>query len=975
MNNKLSKILTKKCHNNYFLSVDDFLMNQNSSCVNSNKKQLKVLQINACSIIKLKKFDSILEFVDSLRSDVHIIVISETWIQSNNLLGYNINNYSNVFSCRDDRIGGGLALYVRKDIEYYVLKVDCGQYPFQFIHIELTRFVRTKLLAVYRLPSSNIECFSNFLETVLSENSKSDNILLGDINIPVNKKDDFVLNYKNLLLSFGLIVTNTNVTRTVSSNILDHVVSSFINIDGVNTSTIYSNISDHNFLFSTFCYSLKYVRRKLEKKSIDFDKVNENFNNFLCSTNLATLDPNSCFTMIINKYNDLIKKFTKIKSVEAKLKNTLCPWITYDIWQLIKKKNKILKKYKSNRSDLLKAQLDNLNKQLNSKKYFAKKHYFNRMFVDLNQKDLWKNINLFLNKNVKSLKLDSICCDGRLLNNSMDIANVFNDYFVKIGSSIGQSINSDRNIFKFNTIQENPNSMYFSSITPTEVFNIICSLNGSNGGGPDNVGNNVVKCRASFFADLLSNIYNEILTTGIYPNCLKIAKVVPVFKSGNSSIINNYRPISTLSVFDKIFEKLIASRLTDFLNNRNFLYSFQYGFRKGSGTELALVEISNMIYNALDGQRFVGALFLDLQKAFDCIDHELLLDKLYCYGIRGVPFNLLKSYLTNRKQYVTINGISGNVLDIECGVPQGSVLGPLLFNIFINDVSYLPLIGQLRIFADDTALFYDTKDPVTISLNIKHDLSVLLEYFKSNLISLNMSKTKFMIFQSPHKILTSVPPLQVCDITIERVNSFKYLGVTLDVNMSWQEHINITCNKIAPLVSLLRKLSWFVPTNVLLKIYFAFIHSRINYGILVYGTACSSRLKKIQIMQNKSLKSIYKLPSLFSTRELFAKDEHLVLPVNILHEFQVAIYMYKTLNISSVLSNLKFDYINHHYITRNSNKLNYHVTKTEYGRKCISYLGPSIYNKIPTNIKISESFLKFKKNLKKYFKSKIELYF
>lgn len=971
--NKFSSTLKKQCHNEYFDNVDNFKLNSN--CNNGiNVQQLNILQINVRGMNDVNKFDNVLEFIGSLKSDVHILAISETFIQSQNSLVFNINNYSSIFSCRDDRTGGGLAVYIRNDIEYSVMKKDNGLYPFQFIQIKLSRFIGTKVCAIYRPPGSDVVSFFNCLENFLSGNRKTDNILVGDINIPVNKTENCVIDYMNLLMSHGLLVTNTNVTRSASGNILDHAVSSFLNIKNVFNSTIYSNISDHNFLYSNFCFASKHINKKLEIKTIKFDKVNVKFDNFLHSTSFNTSNPNICIEAIVTKYNKLLDQFTTIKNVEIKLKNTVCPWITYDIWQMIRKKNKILKKFKHNPNNIsIKSELERISKQLNSKKYFAKKRYFKKMFNDLNQRDLWKNINLFLNKNHKSDQFDSVLFNGQHVKDPAVIVKLFNDYFVNVGNLLSGSINSDRDIHKFGTIHWNLNSMYFSSATHTEVYNIICSLNGCKGGGPDNIKNSLLKSRADFFSIFLSDIFNESLKSGIYPDCLKVAKVIPVLKNADSSLLNNYRPISTLSVFDKIFEKLIYIRLLNFLEYNNFFYSYQYGFRKGAGTELALIEISNMIYTAFDNKRYIGALFLDLHKAFDCINHELLLSKLYCYGVRGASYNLMKSYLLNRKQYVFINGVKSNTLDIKCGVPQGSVLGPLLFLIFINDIAYLPLKGHIRIFADDTALFYETSDPISILNNMEHDLDILFEFFKSNLISLNISKTKFMVFHSPYKSLGTLSPLKVNNITIERVFSMKYLGLTFDVHMLWQDHINTISNKIAPLVGLLRKLSFFVPSRVLLMIYFSFIHSRLSYGLVIYGTATATRLKKLQTLQNKSIKAVYRLPILFSTKDLYCYENNLVLPINILYKFQLSLYMYKTLNVSSALSNIKFHCTSHTYSTRNWNRINYHHIKSEFGRKSITFLGPYIYNQIPEDIKKSETIFKFKKFAKNYYNLNIEL--
>ena len=365
--------------------------------------------------------------------------------------------------------------------------------------------------------------------------------------------------------------------------------------------------------------------------------------------------------------------------------------------------------------------------------------------------------------------------------------------------------------------------MFLFPTSTSEIFNLINDLECSKGSGADNISAELLKRNIHIFKYLLSEIFNQVISSGIYPDCLKLAKVVPVFKGGDKLDINNYRPISVLSVFDKVLEKVLNNRINNFLISHNFFYRFQYGFRSGVGTEIALIETIDMINQTFNESSYMGALFLDLRKAFDCIDHEILLGKLFQYGFRGPSFDLLKSYLTNRVQYVTIDGKSSNIQRITTGVPQGSVLGPTLFLIFINDIHKLNLNGRIRLFADDTTLFYNTSNIDDIPSMVQSDLTILQEYFNSNMLSINLSKTKFMIFKSAQKSVNVDINISICNVKIEIVESYKYLGIILDSNLTWQHHIDYIRKKVAPLVGFLRKLAYYVPSAILRNIYFAFI--------------------------------------------------------------------------------------------------------------------------------------------------------
>ena len=248
-------------------------------------------------------------------------------------------------------------------------------------------------------------------------------------------------------------------------------------------------------------------------------------------------------------------------------------------------------------------------------------------------------------------------------------------------------------------------------------------------------------------------ITNLIFELGIYPQSLKLSKIIPVYKDGDSKVLNNYRPISILNSTNKIIEKLLYTRIVNFLNDNDFFYKKQYGFRRLSNTSCACTEILIRILLEIDSGEIVTGLFLDLSKAFDTVNHDLLIDKLKNSGIRGIPLTLIRNYLTNRQQYVSLNGITSNRKFTTIGVPQGSVLGPLFFLIFINDIMNINLMGQLNIYADDCAIFYNNKNINDNVANINYDLKLLYDYFCKNKLTLNIQKSQYMNFHSQNKII------------------------------------------------------------------------------------------------------------------------------------------------------------------------------------------------------------------------------
>lgn len=366
---------------------------------------------------------------------------------------------------------------------------------------------------------------------------------------------------------------------------------------------------------------------------------------------------------------------------------------------------------------------------------------------------------------------------------------------------------------------------------------------------------------------------------------------------------------------------MLINRFIPFLKQHNVLYSFQYGFRQGSSTATATVELLDDIIKGIDEKQIVGALFLDLRKAFDTLNHAILLDKLEAYGIRGIANEIVRSYLQDRKQFVTIGDSQSSLKSSGVGVPQGSNIGPLLFLLYVNDLNRLQLKGTPRLFADDTALFYPHLDADAIVEHMTEDLSILSQYFSSNLLSLNVMKTKYMMFHSSRKIFQQRNQVLLNSSCIEQVSSFKYLGLMLDSTLSWANHIKNVEKKVSSLCGIMRRVSHFVSRRILLNFYFAHIHSRLSYLIIAWGRASKSSLKKLQTLQNRCLKTIFSKPFLFPTLQLYSDVSHNILPIHSLCKIQTLIFVHDTLHNNLFHHNIQLPSISHGYRTRRTHNL------------------------------------------------------
>lgn len=906
---------------------------------------LSILSMNICSLhAKFHELQVYLELLTRQNATPSLICLQEAFVSDNcDLSMYALPGYSLISSGKSASPNGGLVVYIHSSLSYEPVRLDHDNCIWEGLGLKIRLASKEKVLTlvnVYRPPRTNSNTMNNFFENfskTLNDLNKrgGEIIVVGDFNIDLCKMDSRPLNNRffETICALNLLPKITKPTRicSTSSTLIDNILCTASDLfPRIDSGILLHQFSDHKPVFALL--RVRPFRPVVTTASYRrcSPKQMEDLKNDLKQNSIILDENEPSFTEFHTQFQARFNKFCPLSVQKSnKYNNGKNKWITPEILAKLKCRDKLyfrLRKLqnKGDRFEVLKLQLRNYNKVLRKLINRAKRTFFHTQFQLFKNdiKKTWAMINETMGRKRSGTFPDFIEVDGRQVRDSREMAEHFNTFFSSIGDKISNSI-KDPGMDPLSTLAENPSTsticqkellptttkfQHDQTLIPTSsqlnhpfnfqlvheesVRKAIDSLNPKSSFGFDGVSLKLLKFVRNEIAENLMIIINDCIIRNTFPDLMKLARVIPLFKKGEKTNIDNYRPVSLLSSFSKVFERILHDQLNAFFESNKLFNESQYGFRANRSTELAAAHILNLIReNKFKGRKTV-TIFLDLSKAFDSINHQILLRKLPYYGFSAKSVNLVTSYLANRNQYVDINGNLSQFKPLPTGVPQGSILGPLLFNIYVNDLPLVSACFNFITYADDSTLVFSVPHRHNIAeINniINREFSMVNDWFKANKLQLNAMKTNYMVFRGKRAQSLSLN-IKVGDDNISEVDNFKFLGLWLSFDLSWSKHIDQVSIKISRATGAIRKLGSFFPCKILLFLYHSLVGSHLTFHILNWGETNEKAFK----LQKRAIRAVHNAHYLAHTSPIFRSCG--ALKVQDLYRTALLKFYYKFLN-------------------------------------------------------------------------------
>ena len=839
-------------------------------------EELRSLKHKAIAHLNIRSFPQngakLQDILTEVGNNLHIITLSEIWA----FQGETFHDFQPpAFELRGDG-WGGVAIMVKNGISFQ--KVN--ELSFIKPHLEtctiLTKIAnRSRLITcLYRPPNSSLIDFYNEIQNLLSKKEDKfmdiDHDILGDYN------HDLMTLSRNSRLTqiidqFNYDYSINRPTRISDSlKIIDYFISNCNN--NCKFYILPCSISDHFLICKSLEGNIK--RPKTKQCRVYSEENTDTFKNLLLNEDWNDVrqedQDDQKWERFFSKADRIFNTAFPIKTIRINYEVADRPWCNDEILHDCETERKLFLRMKKHRNNaVLKARYKDVKKALDKKIRIAKKAYLDSLF-ESNRKNIrktWSIINQLTNKKqTKDRNIDKLIVNGNNVTEGKEMANHFNTFFAGIGTQLEQNIPDNQGrynnyIRSYTQNKAGVPAFKFKRISLAETIKIGRTLKPKLSFGPDDIPSKVSKVMIMTIPAIYQSLINSSLASGNVYQRLKDADVVPIFKKGEKTCENNYRPISLITSTSKILEKVVCQQLRDHLNINNLYFPAQFGFRPKHSTTHALITCVGNIMKLLEQRKAVRSIYIDLTKAFDTVKHSILLDKLQVFGVKGTELEWFRNYLSGRRQRCRVNGQTSDWIPISIGVPQGSILGPLLFAIYINDLAeYIRTMdvengSDTHLFADDTEITVSHIDEEYLFHYTNRIIKIVQQWMEINKLTLNPAKTRTIKFSkkpSPTPCINNVPIIEVYHNnadTNERM--FKFLGFQLDEKLDFKSHTAYVINKLNGINWVLRKLRNQVSTKQKVMIYNALFRSNMEYGISVW--ARGSNLERIEKLQKRAI--------------------------------------------------------------------------------------------------------------------------
>jgi len=933
---KTEKKLNSKAQNHLHLKKAPELKNNKNN--NINKNAITMMNINVqCLATKINQIQYILK----TESNISIMCITEHWMTEDTVKTLNFPNYSvSACYCRTSFTHGGVLILTKNSLTTKTL--DLSSYNNEKC-IETCAVVIPQLnciiVAVYHPPNSDNDVFIERMEEIINHIKNTHKIknlfVIGDFNICINEVSTVKEEFLTTLSEQGLYPIFKQPTRVEGTRCIDNIfVDKFQQVK--EAQMVNMHLGDHLAQHASFFLGSEKEKQELIKiRKINFKNIQT----------LKHVLQNKDWSPIYKKNVDAENSYTLFHTIFMSSYNQAFPEITVK-----KSTSDIILKWETEKLKKMKNQLDAIHTIIE----VTKEDKYKEMYKEL-KKEFYLQVDQakreayqrFINKSEnkvsaawKVVKTETGKATHKKVNKNAPHSQDLNNFFIKAGSLSPDNLKQKNptNLVQISTT----NTMSLGKVNEYEVSKTIGNLKNKETKDIYGVSMKLLKEVEPIITKPICTIINKCLQEGYFPIELKYAKVVPIFKKGDQNICSNYRPVSILPTMSKVFEMIIKEKLMTYLIEENLLTEYQHGYLKQRSTTTALLSVIQEIINSFDQKQFTQIAFCDLSKAFDTVHHQILTQKLEKYGICDRPKKLITSYLQQRQQQVHFNDTISDWKEIERGVPQGSVLGPLLFLIYINDLPQNVPTGSMVLYADDTSFVNRNSNLENLKKTTKMVLEDAQYWFTANNLQLNKEKTNILTFYTRRNN----------EITGKTMN---FLGVTLSETLMWTEHISLLKKKLANSLYCLKVVSKHLPSDETRNVYFAYFHSMATYGIIIWGV--SNEIETIFKQQKKAIRTLASLHYKESCRTHFKKLNILTVPSC----FILACLEYAYSRKDTIEKNLD----THNYNTRFQNEMLIPYHRTNKSQNNFRYMSIKLYNALPTNLKQINNARIFKSEAKK----------